>query len=199
MDVQGRVTRSCSRFPRPVHFYAHILGLNRLFPRQFQNNFMSEWDHSETRQVDVVTGAFLLVRRAVFEAVGGFDERFFVYLEDVDFLHAIRKAGWQSWYFASARAYHKGGGCSKQARAARLFYSLQSRILYSFKHFGWAAATGILLSTVLVEPFSRLAWAAWRRSAGEMLDTLRGFAMIWGRVPGFVAQRLPFSRGGLVK
>src|SRR5258708_40080093 len=103
---------------------------------------MSDCDYFDTRRVDVVTGAFLLVRRGIFEVLGGFDERFFVYLEDVDFLYRVGQAGWRCYYLAAARAYHRGGGCSEQAKAARLFYALRSRILYSYKHFGRASAIG---------------------------------------------------------
>jgi GT2 family glycosyltransferase len=185
VDEQNRVLRRCSRFPKPSHFFAQMLGLNHL-PKRFHDKFMSEWDHTETRQVDVVTGAFLLVRRVTFESLGGFDQRFFVYLEDVDFLYAAHKAGWGCYYLATPRAYHKEGGCSEQDRAARLLYSLCSRILYSYKHFGWAAATGLLMGTVLVEPFTRLAWAAWRGSVGEMKETFQAYAMLLRELPALV-------------
>ena len=68
-----------------------MLGLDRLFPRLFQPHFMTEWDHSQNRQVDQVMGAFLMIRRALFDALGGFDERFFVYYEDLDL--CLRAAG----------------------------------------------------------------------------------------------------------
>ena len=183
LDEQNRVTRRCSRFPEPNNFFAQMLGLNRLFPEHFHDKFMSEWDHNETRQVDVVTGAFLLVRRITFESLGGFDQRFFVYLEDVDFLYAAHQAGWSCYYLATTRAYHKEGGCSEQAKAARLFYSLRSRVLYSYKHFGWTTATGLLVGTILVEPFIRLAWAAWRGSIAEIIETLQAYARLWRTMP----------------
>jgi GT2 family glycosyltransferase len=186
VDEQNRVTRRCSRFPEPKNLFAQMLGLNRLFPEHFHDKFMSEWDHNETRQVDVVTGAFLLVRRVTFECLGGFDQRFFVYLEDVDFLYAAHQAGWSCYYLATTRAYHKEGGCSEQAKAARLFYSLRSRVLYSYKHFGWATATGLLVGTILVEPFIRLAWAAWRRSVGEMRETFQAYAMLLRELPALL-------------
>jgi len=186
VDEQNRVIRSCSRFPEPSHFLAQTLGLNRLFPNRFHNKFMIEWNHSDTRQVDVVTGAFLLVRRVAFESLGAFDERFFVYLEDVDLLYEARRANWSCYYLATTRAYHKEGGCSEQAKAARLLYSLRSRILYGYKHFGWAAATGLMMGTVLVEPFTRLAWAAWRRSAGEMKETFQAYAMLLRELPALL-------------
>jgi N-acetylglucosaminyl-diphospho-decaprenol L-rhamnosyltransferase len=188
VDGQGQVLRACSRFLRPSHFLVNILGLNRLSSKWFQNDLMRDWDHLESRQVDAVTGAFLLLRREIFEALGGFDEEFFVYLEDLDFLHAVHKAGWQCYYLATTTAYHRGGGCSAQAKAARLFYSLQSRILYSYKHFGRAAATGILIGTLLVEPFLRVALGVGHGSLLEVQDTFRAYGMLWRRLPKIVAK-----------
>lgn len=179
VDDQGEVVRSCSRFPTPRHIYTHILGLNRIFPRRFHDNFMEDWDHSGTRPVDVVIGAFLLVCREVFEMVSGFDERYFVYLEDVDLLHSIHRLGWNTYYLVTASAYHKGGGCSRQAKAQRLFYSLRSRLVYCHKHFGWWSASGVALATLLVEPFSRIAYSAWRGEPREIAEILKAYAMLW--------------------
>jgi N-acetylglucosaminyl-diphospho-decaprenol L-rhamnosyltransferase len=195
-DDEGKVMRSCSRFPTAAHIYNHILGLNRFFPHRFHDNFMTEWDHRETRPVDAVIGAFLLVRRDVFEWVSGFDERFFVYLEDVDLLHSIHRGGWQTYYLTSAQAYHQGGGCSRRAKAARLFYILRSRIVYCHKHFGWASLLGAVLATLLVEPFSRIIYAAWRGSPEEMAETLRAYATLWRRLPQVFSPRDPVCRRG---
>jgi N-acetylglucosaminyl-diphospho-decaprenol L-rhamnosyltransferase len=191
IDEKGKVMRSCSRFPTAAHFYTHILGLNRFFSHRFRDNFMEEWDHGETRAVDVVIGAFLLVRHEAFEIVSGFDERFFVYLEDVDLLHSIHCAGWQTYYLTAAKAHHKGGGCSRQAKAHRLFYSLRSRIVYCRKHFRWPSFLGVALATLLVEPFSRIVYAAWRGSPEEMAETLRAYAMLWRWLPQMLLSRDP--------
>jgi N-acetylglucosaminyl-diphospho-decaprenol L-rhamnosyltransferase len=191
VDDQGKIAASCSRFPRPRHFYAHMFGLNHLFPRRFQNSLMQEWDHGDTRAVDIVMGALLLVRREVFEALGGFDERFFVYYEEVDFLYSVQRAGWKSFYLNTAQAYHKGGACSSRSKAMRLFYSLRSRIIYGYKHFGRASATAVALGTLLVEPFSRLAYAAVRGSVQEIGDTFKAYAILW---PWLAASLLRPSR-----
>ncbi len=61
-----------------------MLGLDRVLPSVFPPHFMLEWDHGDSREVDQVMGAFFLVRRALFETLGGFDERFFVYFEEAD-------------------------------------------------------------------------------------------------------------------
>ncbi|HEU5335838.1 MAG TPA: hypothetical protein VFU27_07740, partial [Terriglobales bacterium] len=160
-------------------FYAHMFGLHHLCPDSPAGTPMCGGNHCETRPVDVVMGAFLLLRRTVFEGLGGFDERFFVYYEEVDLLWQVHRAGWQSYYLSSVHAMHKGGGCSSQARAARLFFSLRSRILYSRKHFCRASALCLTLATLLIEPFSRIVYAAGRRRAGEAADTLKACLKLW--------------------
>ena len=68
-------------------------------------------------------GAFFFVRRSVFEALGGFDERFFVYYEDLDFAVRARQRGWSSVYLATAQAFHRGQGTTTRNRAADFYFA----------------------------------------------------------------------------
>jgi len=181
LDESGHISRSCARFPSVTGFVFHAVGLDRFFPRL--GHFMAEWDHAQTREVDQVIGAFFLVRRAVFEALGGFDERFFVYFEEVDFSRRASNAGWSSVYLADAQAFHAGGGTSNQIKARRLFYSLRSRLLYAFKHFSWPGAMLVMFATLLIEPFSRTALALLRRSWPGLKETWAAYGMLWGWLP----------------
>ena len=78
IDSRGVTARSCTRLPRPRHFAAKIFGLDRFLPRRFPSHFMEEWDHSDSRDVEHVIGAFYLIREPLFRQLNGFDERFFV-------------------------------------------------------------------------------------------------------------------------
>lgn len=181
LDESGRLSRSCARFPSAFGFMAHALGLDRLFPRL--SPAMAEWDHAQTREVDQVIGAFFLVRREVFDALGGFDERFFVYFEEVDFSRRAHNAGWCSVYLADAKAFHAGGGTSNQVKARRLFYSLRSRLLYAFKHFSVPAALTVLFATLLIEPLARSVLALVQRSLPGFKETWAGYFMLWTWLP----------------
>lgn len=176
LDEYGQVSRHCARYPSSLGFVAHAMGLDRIFPRL--GHVMAEWDHAESREVDHVIGAYFLVRRELFEALHGFDERFFVYLEDLDFSYRAHQAGWRSMYLADTRAFHVGGGTSNQVKARRLFYSLRSRLVYSFKHFSGGAAIAVLLATLLVEPFSRSVVALLRRSWSGLRETMTAYGML---------------------
>jgi N-acetylglucosaminyl-diphospho-decaprenol L-rhamnosyltransferase len=181
-DGRGVVSRSSARVPTPATIGARILGLDVLFPGRLPPLFLTEWDHESTRDLDHVIGAFYLVRTPLFRRLGGFDERFFVYLEDLDLSVRIRRLGWRIVFLGDVHAEHTGGGTSDAIKARRIAYSLHSRIQYGFKHFGWVSATVLAFGTLAVEPVPRLVRALARGSLREVRDTCAGVALLWGRV-----------------
>lgn len=182
-DENGSVSRSCARFPTAFNLVVHAFGLDRIFPKI--GHFMSEWDHSATRQVDHVIGAFFFVRKSVFDVLNGFDETFFLYLEDLDFSYRTYLNGWASVYITEAQAFHAGGGTSKQIKAKRLFYSLRSRIIYAFKHFNFFAAFLVLGATLFVEPIPRMVLAISRRSMQTLKETAIAYGMLFNWLPAW--------------
>jgi GT2 family glycosyltransferase len=187
----GGVWRSCARFPNLRSLINYSLGLDRLFPRHFHTYFMDDWPHDSSRVVDHVIGAFYLVRRSLFERLGGFDQRFFMYLEDLDFSKRLHDSGWLIQYLATVRAFHEGGGTSSRIKADRLFYSLRSRLQYAFKHLGWIRGGVVMVCALFVEPVIRLLGAAVTRSSGQVRDTLRAYVSLWRSIPALV--------GGLIR
>ena len=181
LDEQGHVARSCSRYPSALRCAAQSLGLDKFAPRL--GSAMTEWDHLQNRYVDQVIGAFFLVRRDLFIQLDGFDERFFVYYEEVDFAYRAAKAGFRSYYLNDTSAFHLGGGVSNQVKARRLFYTLRSRLLYAVKHFSILSITAVVLSTLLLEPLTRLALALLKRSGAAFKETLSGFVMLYRWLP----------------
>lgn len=189
VDESGSVSRTCSRLPTVFALLYQMLGLDRVFPGAFPGHFLGVPEHRQSMRVDQVMGAFFLIRRALFEALEGFDERFFVYYEDVDISYRASQLGSASYYLASTQAYHKGRACSDQVKATRLFYSLRSRILYAYKHFGLVAATTVMLCTLLIEPFSRLIFAVSHGSMREAQETAQGYMMLWRSFPSLLKNR----------
>lgn len=183
VDEKGTVQYTCARFPTLVNFISKILGLSQLFPKLFFSNYMTEWDHKENKIVDQIMGAYFLVRHSLFKELSGFDERFFVYFEDVDFSLRAYKAGWKSAFLSESKVYHRGGGISEQIKAKRLFYSLRSRILYGYKHFRWLSATSLMLLTLFVEPWTRLVWNIIKDSNKELKETFKAYFLLWKDIP----------------
>ena len=140
---------------------------------------MAEWDHSNTREVDHVIGAFFFVRRRVFNVLHGFDEKYFLYLEDVDFSLRARKNGYKTIFLSEAEAFHAGGGTSRSIKARRLFYSLRSRLTYASVHFSKAAMLLTGLATLLVEPISRSFFALSMFSWSGLKETWVAYGMLW--------------------
>ena len=180
IDAAGTVARNTSRAPTPWSMIGNSLGLDRVMPSIFPPLFVTEWAHDETRMVDQVMGAFFLVRRNVFEALGGFDERFFVYFEDLDFATRARARGWTSVYLSTAQAFHRGQGTTEAASERRTFYFCRSRILFARKHFGGLGAVAVSAATLALEPVIRTIAALVARR-GSVMATWRAFGMLWTR------------------
>jgi GT2 family glycosyltransferase len=186
VNETGQPRRGCGRIPSARNFLYPALGLTTLSPRLFPGVELAEFDHASDRDVDHVMGAFYLVRRELFDALNGFDERFFVYLEDLDFSQRAREAGWRTRFLAGARAFHLGGGASRNVKAARLFYSLRSRIIFSFKHLALGKAIAVLLASAVVELPLRLVRALGRGARHEGKDTLIGYARLYRDLPSIL-------------
>lgn len=183
VDNKGHVSRSCARFPTARMFIAAALGLSKLLPNLLKSYHMHDWDHKSSRGVDHVIGAFFLVRQDLFQKLSGFDERFFVYLEDLDFSLRAKKAGWSSYYLTDTQAFHAGGGTSDQIKARRLFYSIRSRIIYSFKHFDFLSAVAVLLASMLIEPFTRAFFAILKGSWETLKEIIQAYVMLFQWLP----------------
>lgn len=179
LDCAGAVSRSCARFTTFGQMISIALGLDRLFPARFSSHQMKEWDHLETRAVDQVIGAFMLVRRPVFEQLGGYDERFFVYREDLDLSLRMHQLGYSSVYIASAQAVHKGGGTYRKVRPESLFFALRSRIQYAFKHFGFLRGCIVAVVALFIEPITRCLWAVSRQEVDELEATVEAYLRLW--------------------
>jgi len=192
VDINGAVQRNVARFPSPGSLFFQMLGLDRIWPLHFPPHFRTDWDHQESCEVDQVTGAFFMVRRKVFEELKGFDERFFMYFEDLDFAYRAKQRGWKSYYLADAQALHYGGGASNQVKARRLFYVLKSRVHYVAKHFGRLAAWGILIATFGIEFWSRLGWSLINLAGRNFFEILRAYGMFVKTLPRLLRE---LSRG----
>lgn len=182
VDDAGHVAQSCARRPTARSMLGQAFGFDRLGLSFFPRHFMADWSHGDTRVVDQVMGAFFFMRTPLFRSLGGFDERFFVYFEDLDLAVRARDLGWTSVYLASARVFHSGQGTTAQIKDVRLFYSWRSRLLYAFKHFNIAGAVAVALATLLVEPAVRvLALLAQGRPA-EIGQALRASRLLWSQL-----------------
>jgi N-acetylglucosaminyl-diphospho-decaprenol L-rhamnosyltransferase len=121
-----------------------------LAPRRvFDRYFMRDTDDTQTVEVDWVQGTALLVRREVIKQVGGFDERFFMYSEEIDWQRRIKAAGWRIVHLPDAQVIHYGGKSSEQVGARRDIYYHTSKASYFAKHHGWAAGQAVRIALLV--------------------------------------------------
>jgi N-acetylglucosaminyl-diphospho-decaprenol L-rhamnosyltransferase len=147
----GSIWRSCAYAPTLLSL-ALAPALGPLWSTvAMSGRFMQEWNHEEEREVDQIIGAIMCMRTMDYLNQKGFDERFFVYYEEVDYCVRVRLAGGRVVYAPSCQALHLGGSSSGSDVRRRTFYSLRSRCLYARKHFGWVSAICVAVSSIIAE------------------------------------------------
>lgn len=114
-NPDGSLQPTCFMFPSLLNLVLMTTYLYKVFPKSpfFGRAHMTWWDRADAREVEVVTGCFMLVRREVIEKVGGFDEAYFFTGEEADWCRRIGRAGWKLMFTPSARIIHLDGATSK--------------------------------------------------------------------------------------
>ena len=136
-NPDGTLEYSARGFPEAMTFLFNRYSLlTRLFPRNrwSRRYLLSDWDHASVRDVDWVTGACMLVRRASIEQVGGMDEAFFMFNEDVDWCRRMRLAGWTVTYVPSAVIVHHVGASRGHVAPRVILERHRGMIHYFRKH-----------------------------------------------------------------
>lgn len=161
IDRGGKFELNSRRgFPTPFAAFCKISGLAQIFPRSrlFARYNLTYLDPDTSSEVDALTGAFILIRREVYQQVGGFDEDFFMYGEDLDWCYRIKNAGWKIYYLPDARVIHYGGESVLRSRVdtRRAFY--QAMYLFIRKHFSGGLPLKIALLKAGVFFSASLSW-----------------------------------------
>lgn len=156
LNADGSLQYSCGRSPTVIGLAFNSLGLSRLFPkcRFFARFLMTDWEHNEVRQVDQPAGACLMIRGRTLAEVGLFDERFFVYFEDVDWCYRSKMAGWPIYFIPYAQVIHLGGQTSERVYDIRIKIRAQSELRFVEKYF----SPGIALPLMRALLFFEMVW-----------------------------------------
>ena len=176
-NPDGTVQWSCMRSPNVWTAWCRALALDRTILGRlplFGGNMMLDFAHDHTREVDVLNGAFLFIRRAAMDQVGLIDARYFMYGDDIDWCLRFRKAGWPVVFYAEAEAIHYGGGTT--ARAPAYFYveMQKANLQYWQKHHSRLAQFAFLAS-LWVQDLSRYLVYSILSRLGESWRTRVGF------------------------
>lgn len=163
----GSLDLACRRsFPTPEVAIYRMVGLSKLFPhsRRFGRYNLTYLDPDVLTEVDSVVGAYMQVRREAIAQVGGMDETFFMYGEDLDWAYRVKKAGWTVWYNPAVTVLHVKRAASRQSRRAQWeFY--RAMLIFYRKHY--RAQTPLWLHTLILAGLAlrggRPLWAEIRR------------------------------------
>jgi N-acetylglucosaminyl-diphospho-decaprenol L-rhamnosyltransferase len=138
VDGGGHFLKESRRgFPTPWVAFCKLSGLTAVFPRSrlFAGYYLGHLPEEQTHPAPILSGACMFVRKLALDKTGGFDERFFMYAEDIDLSHRIGQAGYVNYYMATTTILHfKGESTPKNARYVKLFYKAMSQ--FKRKHFG---------------------------------------------------------------
>jgi len=154
-------------FPTPLSALGHFTGIGR---RSGARGRLAAYRAPEVERgrVDAVNGAFMLIRRDAFEQLGGFDEGYWMYMEDLDLCYRLAEAGWFTWYEPSAEVVHVKAGTTGGERSPRLNWAFH-RGMYRFygRHYApqrsWAV-NAVVYAGIAVKLVAAIAHSALRRS-----------------------------------
>ena len=140
-NLDGQIQRTCRNLPNLARIILDAAGLDHWLGHYTLTRFR----HDVARQVEQIIGAAMLIRRKDYERLGGLDERFFIYFEEVDFCKRLLDVGGEIWFWPRARVQHLGGGScdASPVRARMIFVLRESRKKYFAKHFGALSAVGL--------------------------------------------------------
>jgi GT2 family glycosyltransferase len=178
-NPDGTIQPSCGRFLTAANVFWQISGLSLLAPARCRGLRMSEWGHDTARDVEYASGACLFVRRACLEALGGFDERFVLYLEDADLALRARWAGWRTRFLPAPRVVHRMGWSTGRNRTLRLAHSWRSVILFARVHLPPASRAAVALTVLAIGPIARAGQAIGRASARDLRSAAAAAITLW--------------------
>ncbi len=138
VDGQGKFLPESKRgLPTPEVALYKMIGLNKVFPKskKFSKYHLGYLANDETNEVDILSGAFMFIRKKVLDEIGLLDETFFMYGEDIDLSYRITQAGWKNYYFADTSIIHYKGESTKKLSTnyVKVFY--KAMIIFAEKHY----------------------------------------------------------------
>jgi O-antigen biosynthesis protein len=138
LDGKGKFLPESKRgLPTPAVAFYKIFGLSRIFPQskrfgKYHLGYLSEF---ETHEIDILSGAFMLMRKEALDKVGLLDEAFFMYGEDIDLSYRIQKGGYKNYYFPETRIIHYKGESTKKSSVNYVFVFYRAMVIFARKHF----------------------------------------------------------------
>ncbi|MBL7927668.1 MAG: glycosyltransferase [Bacteroidia bacterium] len=185
IDGKGNFLPESKRgLPTPWVAFYKIFGLSALFPKSktFGRYHLGYLDKNQTHVVDVLSGAFMLMRTATLDKVGLLDEDFFMYGEDIDLSYRITKGGYNNYYFPETKIIHYKGESTKKSSVNYVFVFYKAMVIFAQKHFSHQHAK-VVSMLIHAAVYLRAGMAILTRISKQIFAPLMDALLIYG---GFV-------------
>jgi GT2 family glycosyltransferase len=182
LDGQGKFLPESKRgLPTPAVAFYKMFGLARVFPksRNFGRYHLGFLSPEETHEIEVLSGAFMLLRKEALDQVGLLDEDYFMYGEDIDLSYRLTQGGWKNYYFPGTRIIHYKGESTKRTSVNYVFVFYRAMVIFAKKHFapGRAGLFSLLINAAIwLRAGAAVAERLVTRAAPLLLDA----GLIWG-------------------
>jgi GT2 family glycosyltransferase len=181
LDGQGKFLPESKRgLPTPAVAFYKMFGLASLLPksRTFGRYHLGFLDQDQTHEIEVLSGAFMLMRKAALDQVGLLDEDYFMYGEDIDLSYRLTLGGWKNYYYPGTRIIHYKGESTKRTSVNYVFVFYRAMVIFAQKHFapGRAGLFSLLINAAI---WLRAGAAVLERLAVRIAPLLLDGALIW--------------------
>jgi GT2 family glycosyltransferase len=184
VDGKGKFLPESKRgLPTPSVAFYKIFGLSTLFPgsKTFGKYHLTYLNNEETHCVDVLSGAFMLLRKTALDKTGLLDEDYFMYGEDVDLSYRITKAGYKNYYFPGTRIVHYKGESTKKSSVNYVFTFYNAMAIFAGKHFSKSNAR-LFITLINLAIYFRASLSLGRRFALKAFIPVLDAFTIYGGV-----------------
>ncbi len=193
VDGKGQFLPESKRgLPTAKTAFYKMFGLTKLFPhsKRFARYYMGHLSNDETNEVEILAGAFMLMRKETLDKVGLLDETFFMYGEDIDLSYRITQGGYKNYYFPETRIIHYKGESTKKTSVNYVFVFYRAMEIFAKKHFGnsWAKSFSFLINVAIyIKAFFALVSQFFHKAAIPFLDAVLGYgglaaiSYFWGK------------------
>jgi N-acetylglucosaminyl-diphospho-decaprenol L-rhamnosyltransferase len=166
-NPDGTLQPSCFHYPTPLHVALELGSMEVVIRRipLLRQLYLRTWDHQHAQRVPWVLGAAIALRRSAFNQIGGFDQAYFMYSEEVDLCYRLRKAGWEIHFTPSAEIIHVGGASTRRARLEMTRQLFRSKEIFYQRHYSrlrlllLRLIVYLFVSFKLVRDLTRLLWS----------------------------------------
>jgi GT2 family glycosyltransferase len=201
LDGKGNFLPESKRgLPTPLVAFYKIFGLSKLFPnsKTFGKYHLGYLNKNETHEIDVLSGAFMLLRKETLDKIGLLDEDFFMYGEDIDLSYRVTKGGYKNYYFSDTSIIHYKGESTKKSSVNYVFVFYNAMIIFAKKHFSQSNAklfSFFIHLAIYVRAFMAISYRFIIKSFIPFLDFAILFTGLWF-IKNYYEKHYIFKEGG---